>query len=289
MPVRKSVKASKGLQSSPVFKLGKAAAKRDPRNLQLKAVMVASAVKVPASHDVDEKLPDMPTPVFGNDRVGCCVIAGRAHQMLRFEWVEQKKVIAITEAEVVDEYFRQSDGIDQGLITLDSLRLWRKEGWIAAKRRYFIRAFAEVDRANRQEVKRALVLNLGVGIGLRLPKSAQVEFRAGQPWAKISGVGTTPNSWGGHYVYVTGYNRSGLTCITWGRKHQMTWAFFSRYCDEAYSVIDAINTRARRKALKADRIDRFLATVSPTKAPAKRSGSESGAATVRKRARSATR
>lgn len=270
MPVRRAVSATKGLQSSPVFKLGKAPAKRDPRNLQLKAVMVASAVKVPAAHDVDEKLPDLPTPVFGNDRVGCCVIAGRAHQMFRFEWVEQKKVIAITEAEVVEEYFEQSEGVDQGLITLDSLRLWRTAGWIAARRRYFIRAFAEIDRSNRQELKRALVLNLGVGIGLRLPKSAQVEFRAGDPWAKVSGPGSAPNSWGGHYVYVSAYNRTGLTCVTWGRKHRMTWGFFAKYCDEAYSVIDAINTRIRRKALKADKIDQFLATVSPTQSPTER-------------------
>lgn len=272
MPARSTRKAktTKGLHTSPVFKLGKAAAKRDPRNLKLKAVMVASAVRIPASHDVDAKLPDLPTPGYGNDRYGCCVIAGRAHQTLRFEWVEQKKIIPITEQEVVDEYFRQSEGIDQGLITLDSLRQWRKDGWIAARRRYFIRAFAEVDRSNRQEVKRALVLNLGLGIGLRLPRSAQTEFRLGQPWARTTGTGTVPNSWGGHYVYVTGYDRTGLTCITWGRKQRLTWAFFEKYCDEAYSMIDAINTRARRAALKADKIDAFLATVSPSHAPKRR-------------------
>jgi hypothetical protein len=24
---------------------------------------------------------------------------------------------------------------------------------------------------------------------------------------------------------------------TWGRKQQMTWAFFDKYCDEAYAIV----------------------------------------------------
>ena len=29
----------------------------------------------------------------------------------------------------------------------------------------------------------------------------------------------------------------GLTCITWGVKKRMTWAFFAQYCDEAYAPL----------------------------------------------------
>jgi hypothetical protein len=43
--------------------------------------------------------------MFGNDKYGDCVIAGRAHQTLRFEAVEQKKLISVTEQDVLREYW----------------------------------------------------------------------------------------------------------------------------------------------------------------------------------------
>jgi hypothetical protein len=42
----------------------------------------------------------------------------------------------------------------------------------------------------------------------------------------------------------------------------MSWAFFSRYCDEAYAVIDAINTPKKRRALDAAKVAAFLNNVS---------------------------
>jgi len=30
-------------------------------------------------------------------------------------------------------------------------------------------------------------------------------------------------------------------CITWGKKQQMTWRWFDKYCDEAYAIFDAKN------------------------------------------------
>ena len=46
---------------------------------------------------------------------------------------------------------------------------------------------------------------------------------------------------------------------TWGRKQPMTWAFFERYCDEAYTVIDAVNTPKKRRALDGREIEGSLA------------------------------
>jgi len=252
---------SKGIQRHPIFKLGKAKARRDRRNLKLKAILRAP-VTVPKEYDFDTSHRGVPTPVFANDRYGDCVIAGRAHQTLRFELIEQKKVITITDAEVIAEYFRETGGADEGLIVLDSLKRWRKNGWKAAGDNYVITAFAEIDRGAASQVKRTVFTDLGVGLGLALPISAQEEFEAGKPWRITSGTGSTPNSWGGHYVYVTGYTTLGPTCVTWGRKHQMSWAFFNRYCDEAYAVIDAINTPKKRRVLDAAKVAAFLNNVS---------------------------
>ena len=108
--------------------------------------------------------------------------------------------------------------------------------------------------------------DLGVGLGLALPLSAQAEFEAGKPWRTTSGAGSTPNSWGGHYVYVTGYTTLGPTCVTWGRKQQISWGFFTKYCDEAYAVIDAIDTPKKRRALNAAKVAAFLNNVSAVNA-----------------------
>src|SRR5258705_9242466 len=133
---------AKGIQRHPIFKLGKKPAKRDRRNLRLKSIL-GRAVKLPDEYDFDTSHSGVPTPVFANDRFGDCVIAGRAHQTLRFELVEQGRVIRITDGEVLREYLLETGGEDNGLVVLDSLRSWRKRGWVAGGARYFITAFAE--------------------------------------------------------------------------------------------------------------------------------------------------
>jgi hypothetical protein len=249
--------ASKGIDRHPIFKLGKAPAKRDARNLKFAAILKAP-VTLPKEYDFDLKHPGIPTPMFANDRYGDCVIAGRAHQTLRFELIEQKKKLQVTDKDVLREYMKETGGADTGLVVLDSLKLWRKPGWNAAKRKYSIKAFSELNRANHNQVKQAIVLNIGVGLGLSLPISAQGQFQSGKPWDVVSGPNGRPNSWGGHYVLVPGYTTRGPVCVTWGTKHQMTWAFFDKYCDEAYAIIDAIDTPKKKKALDSKALAAFL-------------------------------
>ena len=55
-----------------------------------------------------------------------------------------------------------------------------------------------------------------------------------------------------------GYTKLGPVCVTWGRKQQMTWAFFNKYCDEAYAIIDAVDTAKKRKGLNAKKIKAYL-------------------------------
>src|SRR4051812_34778270 len=102
---------AKGVQHHPLLKLGKKPAKRDRRNLQLKSILRAQ-VAVPDEYDFDTAHSGVPTPVFANDRLGDCVIAGRAHQTLRLELMEQGEVIRITDGEVVREYLLETGGDD---------------------------------------------------------------------------------------------------------------------------------------------------------------------------------
>lgn len=253
-----------GIQRHPFLKLGKAPVKKDRRNF-LFAALVKAPPRLPAEYDFDLKHHGVPTPMFGNDKFGDCVMAGRAHQTLRFELVEQRRLIQISDSQVLREYLKETGGSDTGLVVLDSLNEWRKRGWICGsnggRRCYKIRAFTQLSPTSRQQIRQAIYLDVGVGFGLNLPSAAQDQFAAGKPWDAVAGHDGVPGSWGGHYVYVPGYTRQGPVCVTWGRKQQMTWAFVTKYCDEAYAIIDAVDTAKKRKALDLAKLQRMLKAV----------------------------
>ncbi len=254
---------ARGIHAHPLLKLGKAPARRDARNLRLADVL--RDVRLPREYDCDVEHGVVPLPMFGNAHLGDCVIAGRAHQTLRFEKLDTGKAIRISDADVLREYRHETGGGDTGLTVLDSLKEWRRRGWRVGKRRYRIRAFAELDPRDRREVKAAIVLDVGVGLGLELPNSAKHQIVAGKPWAVERGPAARSGSWGGHFVYVSGYTELGPMAVTWGRKQQMTWAFVERYCDEAYAIVDRGNTSKKRRGLDRRRVEAFLRALgSPT-------------------------
>lgn len=223
------------------MRLGKLEPQRDARNLKLRAVLRADAPAPPPAFDVDVALgfPPHDDPMFANDLYGDCVIAGRAHQTRRMELADQGGLISIDEQTVIDEYLFESGGADNGLIVLPSLRAWR-QGWSAWKPSQAIQAFAEVYPLDHDAVKAAICGACGIGIGMGLPLTADAQIRAGQPWEVAgSGPAAARYSWGGHYVYVVAYDADWLTCITWGKRQQLSWAFLDAYCDEAYAVTDA--------------------------------------------------
>ncbi len=247
---------AKGIQTHKVFKLGKAAAKRDPRNLKF-ATLLKAAPSLPPSYDFDLTHPGIPTPMFANDSYGDCVIAGRAHQTLRFEDIEQGSVLMIQDKDVLREYLKETGGPDTGLVVLDSLTEWRTKGWRVGKHTYKIQAFSEVRFTNRGEMRQAIFADVGVGIGVQLPNSAKAQIQAGQPWTVTTGPDAAPGSWGGHYVLVPGYTPIGPVCVTWGRKQQMSWAWLSKYCDEAYAIFDAHDS-FKKSAISKQKITSFL-------------------------------
>ena len=120
---------AKGIQAHKIFKLGKASAKKDKRNFKFAALLQAAPPALPSSYDFDNTHNGIPTPMFGNDVHGDCVIAGRAHQTLRFEDIEQGSVMMITDKDVLNEYFKETGGADTGLVVLDSLNEWRHKAW----------------------------------------------------------------------------------------------------------------------------------------------------------------
>src|SRR6266446_10569396 len=167
---------AKGINTHKYFKLGKAAAKPDKRNLMFAAILKAP-VKVPPEYDFDLKHPGIPTPMFGNDVHGDCVIAGRAHQTLRFEDIEQGSVLMIGDQDVLKEYFNETGRPDTGLVVLDSLKEWRHNGWTVGNHKYKIQAFAQVNFTNAGEVRQAVYADVGLGFGVQLPNDAKNQIQ----------------------------------------------------------------------------------------------------------------
>jgi hypothetical protein len=155
---------------------------------------------------------------------------------LRFECFEQTHLINITDKEVTDEYFNESGGADSGLVMLDSLNAWRK-GWYISENSYSIFAFAQLNVTHHDDVKYSILLLRGVYTGFALPLSAQHQ----KVWDVTTGPSSIAGSWGGHCVFIKAYNITGPICVTWGYEQQMTWAFWDKYCDESYAIIDNRN------------------------------------------------
>jgi hypothetical protein len=240
-------------------KFGKKPAKRDERNFKF-ATLLKTAPKLPKAYDFDVRYVSVPTPMFANDVHGDCVIAGRAHQTLRFEYLEQHRMLPVKDGDVLREWHRENGNTERGLSVLDSLREWRKKGWKAAgsKQPYKIKAFTELDRSNPDEIRQAIVMQVGAGIGLTLPYNAVQLLQGGQVWDVTSGPRGRPDPKGGHYVYCPGYTEQGPVCVTWGRKQQMTWRFFARFCDEAYAIVDARDAQFKKATGLGGSLDHAL-------------------------------
>ena len=248
------------------LKLGKLAVKHDTRTLQLRMFLPVKLPPIPDVFDVDTTLPCQPAlDVLANDVLGDCVMAERGHQTRRFEAREQGCLALLPDkavlASVKREYKKEGHGLDQGLVVLDSLNCWRK-GWTINTRQYCIYAFGEIHPSDYSEVRATIYLLQGVCAGVELPISAQSQFENGQPWDVVAGSKGKPGSWGGHCIYLVGYNATGPVCVTWGKKQQLTWAFVSKYMSEAYGIVDNRDKWLGSSTLDVDKLDSYLQEVS---------------------------
>jgi hypothetical protein len=253
------------------LKLGKLPAKYDRRTLQMRMFLPSTLPPIPDSFDVDSTLPCKPTlDMLANDQLGDCVMAGRGHQTRRFEAREQGCLTLLPDKSVLSavrsEYLKEGHGRDNGLVVLDSLNCWRK-GWTVNRRKYNIFAFGQIHPNDRQEVAATIYLLGGAQFGLALPKAAEGQYYAGEPWSIVPGPNGKKGSLGGHLVYDKKYqlvkcNAQGATVITWGKEQLMTWDFLEYYCDEAFGIVDNRNKWLKSSVLDVEKLDSYLQAVS---------------------------
>lgn len=244
------------------LRLGKLPARYDPRTLRLSKAFDRDLPPIPDVYDFDVAHPGVDTPMYLNDQIGDCVIAGRAHWTRRAELIEQGVVIPVSDDDVRAEYFKETGGADVGLNMLDSIRAWR-DGWLVGAQKYTIDVFGAVTPTLADHVRTTIFLLGGVYCGLSLPLSAQAQFDAGDVWEVPGWWGrltkdATPGSWGGHCVTIVAYNLVGPVCITWGKRQQMTWGWFTTYCDECYGLVDSLNSWIDKPGINVPLLEKYL-------------------------------
>jgi hypothetical protein len=179
--------------------------------------------------------------MLGNDQAGCCVVTGAAHEHMTWTWAARNGMATFEDTNVLDTYKAVTgwDGVpdsasDTGLDMRDFAEYRRTVGIRDSKGNvHRIKAYAEIANNVESIVTAAYVFG-AVGIGLRMPQSAESQFDAGVPWTPIQGSGIM----GGHYVPLERRNNHGnLVCVTWGRLQAMTPQFLATYCDVAVAYI----------------------------------------------------
>lgn len=207
--------------------------------------------------------------MFGNDKWGNCAIVSRANQTRRFEYYEQGRIIPITTEEILNEYWREGSKTflgwllyyifkvkpDNGLVMLDVLRDWRNEGWDINGNKYNIYAFASVDKYDHEEVKQAIMYLCGLQAGMKVTQSAINQFDNGEPWTITKNEGRLV---GYHAIYIIGYDKEGLSCITWGKRQRMSWEFWDKYISEVYAVVDNCNEWQKDSLIDVDKLNEYL-------------------------------
>lgn len=199
----------------------------------------------------------MPTGAFGheslvnnwgmlaNDRFGCCVWAGAAHEEMMESLEGGHTTIPFTDESVLSDYaaatgFNPNDpGTDQGTDMAQAASYRRKTGILDANgNRHKVDAYVGITPGDVTELMQATYLFGSVGIGINVPDFAMSQFNSGQPWH-------LPSNWqnasieGGHYIPVVGRNSKGyILVVTWGKLHAMSDAFYQAYNDEAIAYVN---------------------------------------------------
>lgn len=231
------------------FKLGKKLGKvEDPRSLRAQDIIKPKVAAPPPKHTVAYHAD---IEMFGNAKYGDCTCAAMGHRIRCQERsVAQSAHTVLTDGDVLGVYSAVTGfdparpETDQGAYLLDVLRYMRKNGMGTEKdgTPHTVYAYAEVDVLDHDQVMLAHYLFGGLYIGVGLPEAAQDQIGSpGSPghWT-ITGDPRADKwgSWGGHCMYVQGYDaKAGVQFDTWGMWQYADWAWWDAYVDEAWAVV----------------------------------------------------
>ena len=183
------------------------------------------AVQPPEVVDYASKAMPSLKRMYLNDRMGCCVISGKVHQLGLWSGNDSDSggVVLATDQEIQEQYRGICGPGDNGCNIAAVLDVFKRRGLQASGKLYRIDGYVAVDWTNKLQVQVAILLFGSLTLGINLP-SSWTQGGDGSTWD----VTDSPIT-GGHDVCCTGYNHQGVVISTWGGLRTITWnAFLSR-------------------------------------------------------------
>lgn len=237
------------------FRAGRLPNSGKPR-VRITATHKPPAYTPPATLDRFSAIPAASIGMDGNDEVGDCTIADGDHEVKCAQVAAGNAEVSSTTAECLSIYsavtgYNPADpSTDQGAEMQDVRSYWQKTGFKLGGQVHKVLLFAEVDVHDVTVAQWALDQFGAVGVGVNLPNSAMDQFNAGQPWDVVADDGGID---GGHAIALVGYDTTGPVFITWGQVQRATWAWWTRYVEEAWTVLteDFVNAHSGQDPLAA--------------------------------------
>lgn len=195
---------------------------------------------VPSSIDWYSKAAEAIARMYANDRYGCCVFSGKAHNLGIWSAndTDAGPQVLATDKEITDQYFAYTGGRDNGAVIYQVLDYMRDKGFLAGGKRHKIKGYVSCDWRSKELTQIGMALCGPGSIGFNLPGN----------WPNQAIWDVTNSGFvGGHDVSPCGYNPANLVLMnadgvvvsSWGRLYLFTWAAWqsTRYIDELYFMV----------------------------------------------------
>lgn len=215
-------------------RLGRVRSRRLRTPLHLADFVDFAAADPPPSKDWYTKAALSIARMYLNDRLGDCVVAGKAHAFGVWSANDPDSggTIVGTDAEISSQYRQWCGhlGNDSGCVIDEVLNAILRTGMVLGGKTYRIDGFCGVDWTNKKLAQVALLLTGATTIGINLPEA----------WTNSS-IWDVTNSRivGGHDVTPCGYDEKGVYVSSWGRIYLITWAAFlqTRWVEEMWVML----------------------------------------------------
>jgi len=207
------------------MKLGRVRHPNPPNTLKLaKYIRHAELPPAPVVCDYSGPAREILADVMLNDRLGDCVIAGRAH-IRGVHTANAGAPVHMTPEEILADYSAIGGYVpgdpstDNGCNMIAAQDFWvqRKDLW----------GYLAVDASNVAEARAALNIFENLYIGIELPDAWLSPFPSGPGF--VWDVGR-PDPMNGHCVMAVGYNERGIQICSWGMIGTLTWEAFQSLC-----------------------------------------------------------
>ena len=192
-----------------------------------------------------------------NDSLSDCTIAGPMHVSMLWNKIAGNSVV-FTDLDATDDYSAACGYVpgdpstDNGGDMVSVAEYWRNVGMRdSTDTRHKIAAYLQIDVGNLAHVYAAAYLFGAVGLGVKLPQSAEAQFDVGEPWTVVPNDEAIDY----HYVPLVGRTAQYSQVVTWGKLQDVSTPWLAAYLTEAVAVIsleDMINQKSPEGFAYAD-------------------------------------